>query len=237
MIRLVLGIFGVAGVLCALILMPPIGNWRIFETDIAAADAANDGVQVTRNVDPTFSETGELIADGYTFKIDDATIEETSAGVLAGLRGTPDLTLTPLQTIVVAALQAGQSDAEIDAALNAAAIAGEISVPATLVTGDGRLDTIALLAGIDTAARAAEVAVPVTHGDDPVLPDAAAIPEVIEITGPRFYVVAPGDSLGSISTVMFGSPQYDDLIFEANRDVLSDPNDLSVGQRLVIPEQ
>lgn len=243
MIRFVLGIFGVAAILCAYVLLPPVADWRIFQTNMAAADQLGEVVDVTRNIEPTFTETGEMLDDGYAFTLDDAGIEETASAVLAGLQAATTEGLTPLQILLVQALRAGQTDTEIDAAINAAAIAGEISVPAVLVTADGRVDTVALLAAIDTAARGADIPTPVNFGTDPVADPVppqpvadAPVAEVIEVTGPRFHVVAPGDSLGSISTAFFGSPRYDDLIFEANREVLADPNQLRVGQRLVIPE-
>jgi hypothetical protein len=237
MIRMVLGIFGIAGILCALIIMPPVTDWRIFQTDRANRGLIEGEVQVTRNVEPTFSETGEIIDGGYAFTTDDSTIEDVASGVLAGLQGTNIDTLTPLQAFLVEALKSGQSDDAIHAAMTEAASAGSFAIPATVVTPDGRIDTVALLAGIDTAARTAEIATPVTYGTDPVVEETPQIPEVIEITGPRFHVVAPGESLSSISTTFFGSPRYGDLIYEANREILSDPNDLSVGQRLMIPEQ
>ena len=237
MIRFVLAIFGVAAVLCALIVLPPFSDWRIFHTNMAAADSIADEVQVTRNIEPTFSETGELIDDGYSLTIDDTTLDDTVAGILTGLQTGNTTSLTPLQVMLVQSLKAGESDADIDAAINAAAMAGEVSIPAQIVTTNGMVDTLALLAAIDTAARRGDVAIPASVESDPVPPtDAAVLPDAISNPEPRFHIVAAGDSLGSISTQFFGSIQYDDLIFQANRNVLSDPNDLNVGQRLTIPE-
>jgi nucleoid-associated protein YgaU len=241
MIRLVLGIFAVAGLVCALIILPPVSDWRMFQTNMAASDLIAGEVQVTRNVEPTFSETGELLNDGYAFAVDDTTVDAVAQGVVAGLQGTNVDTLTPLQVFLVQAIKAGQTDAEIASGLADAATAGTFAIPAMIATPDGRIDVLALLAAIDTTARsdipAAEAEIPVSLDTAPVVEATPALPEAIAVSGPRFHVVEPGDSLGSISTLYFGNPRNDDLIFEANRDILSDPNDLSVGQRLVIPEQ
>lgn len=51
----------------------------------------------------------------------------------------------------------------------------------------------------------------------------------------RSYTVQPGDSLSKISKELYGNPNEYMKIFEANRDVLSDPNKISPGQTLKIP--
>ncbi|MCC6971410.1 MAG: LysM peptidoglycan-binding domain-containing protein [Phycisphaerales bacterium] len=49
------------------------------------------------------------------------------------------------------------------------------------------------------------------------------------------YVVQSGDTLSGISQRLFGSMKHADLIFQANRDRLSSPESLRVGQTLNIP--
>lgn len=49
------------------------------------------------------------------------------------------------------------------------------------------------------------------------------------------YVVQSGDTLSGISQKLFGSMKHADLIFQANRDRLSSPESLRVGQTLNIP--
>ena len=49
------------------------------------------------------------------------------------------------------------------------------------------------------------------------------------------YTVKPGDSLSKISKELYGNANEYMKIFEANRDVLSDPNRISPGQNLRIP--
>jgi len=49
------------------------------------------------------------------------------------------------------------------------------------------------------------------------------------------YTVAAGDSLSKIAKHYYGNANEYMKIFEANRDKLSDPNAIKVGQQLVIP--
>jgi LysM repeat protein len=49
------------------------------------------------------------------------------------------------------------------------------------------------------------------------------------------YTVKPGDTLSKISQQFYGDPNEYMRIFYANRDKLSDPNKIQVGQQLVIP--
>jgi nucleoid-associated protein YgaU len=51
----------------------------------------------------------------------------------------------------------------------------------------------------------------------------------------RTYTVKPGDSLSKISKELYGNASEYMKIFEANRDVLSDPHKISPGQTLKIP--
>lgn len=71
----------------------------------------------------------------------------------------------------------------------------------------------------------------------------AAEPEVLvdveaEVEPPteRYHMVAAGDTLGHISQKYYGKASAYMKIFEANRDILDDPNLIKVGQKLKIPE-
>jgi nucleoid-associated protein YgaU len=55
-------------------------------------------------------------------------------------------------------------------------------------------------------------------------------------TGTGEYVVRQGDVLSKISQEVYGTSKKWRRIFDANRDVLSDPNALRTGMRLRIPE-
>ena len=52
----------------------------------------------------------------------------------------------------------------------------------------------------------------------------------------RTYTVRAGDSLSKISKQFYGNANEYVKIFEANRDQLSNPNEIKPGQQLVIPE-
>ena len=145
-----------------------------------------------------------------------------------------------LEAIVVAALRAGESDENIDQIVNAAAAEGTVAVPKILVTSDGRVDTHVLLNNIVTQAQIA------AGGSAPAIPDVSpdqvqgmevrVVQQANSAVQARFYTVQPGDSLGAISIKFFGSVEHYDAIFEANRGLLSSPDRIRVGQRLVIPQ-
>lgn len=61
---------------------------------------------------------------------------------------------------------------------------------------------------------------------------AQATPAVAEA---EVYVVQPGDTLGALAKRFYGKAGLYMKIFEANRDILSDPNLIKVGQKLRIP--
>ncbi len=68
-------------------------------------------------------------------------------------------------------------------------------------------------------------------GIDPSLaPPAAPAPEL------KTYTVQPGDTLSKIAKQFLGNANAYMKIFEANKDKLSDPNKIQVGQVLNIPK-
>lgn len=144
-----------------------------------------------------------------------------------------------LEAIVIAALRAGESDENIDVIVNAAAASG-VAVPEILVTSDGRVDTHVLLNNIVTQAQIA------AGGSAPAIPEATpdntqgmevrVVQRATEAVQARFYTVQSGDSLGAISIKFFGSIEHYQAIFEANKGLLSSPDRIRVGQRLVIPQ-
>ncbi|RLE21984.1 MAG: peptidoglycan-binding protein LysM [Acidobacteria bacterium] len=54
--------------------------------------------------------------------------------------------------------------------------------------------------------------------------------------GERVYEVVSGDTLGAIAKKFYGNAGAYMKIFEANRDILDNPNLIKVGQKLQIPE-
>ncbi len=51
----------------------------------------------------------------------------------------------------------------------------------------------------------------------------------------QHYVVQKGDTLSKIAREFYGDPMLYPKIFEANRDILDDPDRIEPGQKLRIP--
>ena len=54
-------------------------------------------------------------------------------------------------------------------------------------------------------------------------------------TAARIYEVVSGDSLSKIALREYGDAKQWKRIFEANKDILTDPNKIKPGQKLKIP--
>ncbi len=67
-------------------------------------------------------------------------------------------------------------------------------------------------------------------------PEPEAPPSAPEAPAERIHEVVPGDTLGAIAQKYYGKASLYMKIFEANRDILDDPNLIKVGQKLRIPE-
>ena len=57
-----------------------------------------------------------------------------------------------------------------------------------------------------------------------------------ELPTERYHIVAAGDTLGHIAQKYYGKAGAYMKIFEANRDILDNPDLIKVGQKLKIPE-
>lgn len=55
-------------------------------------------------------------------------------------------------------------------------------------------------------------------------------------TGDQYYTVESGDNLAYIALQFYGRTDAFEVIYAANRGILSDPNRIQVGQRLLIPD-
>lgn len=69
-----------------------------------------------------------------------------------------------------------------------------------------------------------------------VAADAAPAPAAPAKTAGKIHVVEKGDTLGAIAKKHYGKASAYMKIFEANRDVLDDPDKIKPGQKLRIPD-
>ncbi len=51
----------------------------------------------------------------------------------------------------------------------------------------------------------------------------------------QYHVVVKGDTLSKIAEKYYGDPSLYPQIFEANKDILKDPDKIQIGQKLRIP--
>lgn len=168
------------------------------------------------------------------------------SGILAarGLNAdTADSARPDLAQIVQQALDEGHPDSYVEALLKEAASEGVLQVSPALRTASGEVDTRTLLGQIVARAEADDS----TDGVFVPTPDEAVTE--LDMTGVetrtvqraegtetyRFYTVQGGDSLGGIARRFYGDASYYIAIFEANRQILSSPDRIRAGQRLVIP--
>ncbi|MGI9271382.1 MAG: peptidoglycan-binding protein LysM [Woeseiaceae bacterium] len=74
-------------------------------------------------------------------------------------------------------------------------------------------------------------------GVEKVIADDLNAPEPApeEVTKDEFYEIKSGDTLGAISKQFYGKSSQYMRIFEANREIISDPNKIYPGQKIRIP--
>jgi nucleoid-associated protein YgaU len=73
---------------------------------------------------------------------------------------------------------------------------------------------------------------------DDITCDLTVDPSLAPVPSPKTktYTVAAGDSLSKIAKNFYGNASQYMKIFEANKDKISDPDKIKVGQELVIPD-
>jgi nucleoid-associated protein YgaU len=78
----------------------------------------------------------------------------------------------------------------------------------------------------------------VVHEEAPMsdeMPDFSNVKSGASSTATKIYEVVSGDSLSKIAKREYGNANEWKRIFEANRDILKDPNKIYPGQKLKIP--
>lgn len=73
--------------------------------------------------------------------------------------------------------------------------------------------------------------------ENPKSEQPGAAPQVAAVDDPyaQYHVVAKGETLSHIAKQYYGDARLYRQIFEANREVLKDPDRVRVGQKLRIP--
>jgi nucleoid-associated protein YgaU len=84
-------------------------------------------------------------------------------------------------------------------------------------------------------ARSRTGAVPLQPRDDAAERD-HAMANIPPTATPQEYVISEGDTLSKIARRLYGRAEWYPLLYEANHDVLPDPDNLPVGQKIRIPE-
>lgn len=67
-------------------------------------------------------------------------------------------------------------------------------------------------------------------------PAAAAAPGPAPVEAEQFHLVVPGDTLSGLAKKYYGQAGLYMKIYEANRDILNNPDLIKVGQKLKIPK-
>jgi len=70
---------------------------------------------------------------------------------------------------------------------------------------------------------------------DDDMPDFSNVRAGATTTATKIYVVVSGDSLSKIAKREYGDAKLWPKIFDANQDILKDPNKIYPGQKLKIP--
>ena len=100
-------------------------------------------------------------------------------------------------------------------------------------SADSRQAADLVMQKIDQAVKAENIvnAIEVAKAPEPE-------PEPVEepVSEERIYEVVAGDTLGAIAQKYYGKASEYMKIFEANRDILDNPDLIKVGQKLKIPE-
>ena len=103
--------------------------------------------------------------------------------------------------------------------------------------------TMGILSALGSAVEKAEEMIGLGHKEEVVTAEAKAEVDVAQlqeqapVATAQTYTVQHGDTLSKISERYFGNSHSYMKIFEANRDKLSDPDKIQVGQELTIPAE
>lgn len=133
-----------------------------------------------------------------------------------------------LSSLISQAMEAGESDAFLDALIVEAVERGTIEVPDAMVSAGGDVDTKTLLASLVGQSLQND-----TEDKTLVAEATGGAPE--QEAEPRRHTVASGDSLAGIALQYYGDAAQYQTIFAANRATIERPSLIRVGQVILIP--
>ena len=159
-------------------------------------------------------------------------------GVVAGLYSvTAESNDGTGSRIAVNSVNASSTAQELDTLLAQAAEQGDLQAPGAVAPSSAAVDSQTLL--FDLVQRSLE------DGNEKENAAAAELhrrafeastAKTQIVNCQRFYTVEAGDSLAYISLQFYGSTNAYEKLFDANRSAISSPNQIQIGQQLVIPE-
>jgi nucleoid-associated protein YgaU len=100
---------------------------------------------------------------------------------------------------------------------------------------DGKLFIKGAAPSLDAANKVWDAIKRVNPQADDISADFPVDTSLPQPTAAKMYTVKPGDTLSKISKQFYGSATDYMRIFEANKDQLTDPDKIKVGQELKIP--
>ncbi len=210
------------------------------QEDVGRSTADRIRALVARSADPMVSAAiAEDVARRETMSIAIQGVNELVAAASVGQYG---LSTDEGGRLSISFPEQLEDQRELERLLASAAEAGMIAFASSVQSSDGTFDgriilfdlvERALLNGTEAerkiGANIRREALALTAQTN------SALAERTANTSERFYVVEPGDSLAYISLQFYGNTNAYLRIFQANRDSLSSPEHIQVGQKLLIP--
>lgn len=158
-------------------------------------------------------------------------------GVVAGLYTVTSETAAGGTRIALNSRNAASTATALEKLISQAAANGDLTVPDSIATADGTVDSQTLLFDLVQRSLEGGTEKEVAAAQEMrrrAFAASAAKTDVVE--GQRFYTVEAGDSLAYISLQFYGSTNAYETIFNANRTKIDRPDQIRIGQRLLIPE-
>lgn len=158
-------------------------------------------------------------------------------GVLAGIFEVERYQQNGVQRVRLQTINAPLVSEYASETLLKALAAGQIEMSRSLLTTDGAVDIETMMFNlVQTSLRNDHNTVGSKAALDMSQKTfAASVARTENVKGERVYRVQTGDSLAYIALQFYGSPNAYTRILEANRSTIQSPEQIQIGQRLIIP--